>query len=292
MNELGSTGRQSTGSARGTWPAADAAAARPGSPYPAPRMAPDGRPGPVYAGPRGPVEQYGRPYAPPNAGAPYGGPHRRPYAPHPGRAPEPGSPHAGWPHAGTPHMGPQGPGSPYAGPPYAGSPHAGTPHAGPHGRMPHAGAPGAGARQPGPQHPVPPGGADPGSGSALPTGDRRPGASGASARPRRGRVGRWIGMAVVVAALGGVGWYVTFGAPSPVTAAVGDCVAQTGENDVAVVGCGEPSARFRVAGRVENKTMIEASLFACSDFPDAGSSFWQGVQDKPGTVLCLAPLHP
>lgn len=110
-------------------------------------------------------------------------------------------------------------------------------------------------------------------------------------RPRR-RVGRWIGLAVVLAALGGVAWYVTVGAASPVTAAVGDCVAQTGENDVKVVGCGELSARFRVAGKVEDKTMIAAGLFACSDFPGATSSFWQGVEGKPGTVLCLAPLHP
>ncbi len=102
----------------------------------------------------------------------------------------------------------------------------------------------------------------------------------------------WIAAAVVVAALGGVGWYVTVGAPSPVTAAVGDCVAQTGENDVKVVGCGEPSAQFRVAGKVEDKTMIAASLFACSDFPDATSSYWQGVEGKPGTVLCLAPVKP
>jgi uracil-DNA glycosylase len=97
-------------------------------------------------------------------------------------------------------------------------------------------------------------------------------------------------VAVVVAALGGAGWYLTVGAPAPVTAAVGECVTQSGENDVQVVPCGDPSAQFTVAGKVENKTMIAASLFACSDFPDATSSFWQGVEGKPGTVLCLAPL--
>jgi hypothetical protein len=36
--------------------------------------------------------------------------------------------------------------------------------------------------------------------------------------------------------------------------------------------------------------MIDAGLFACSDFPDATSSFWQGVEGQPGTVLCLVPV--
>jgi hypothetical protein len=107
---------------------------------------------------------------------------------------------------------------------------------------------------------------------------------------RRGRLGSLIGVAVVAAALGGVGWYVTVGAPAPVTAAAGECVTQAGENDVQVLPCGDPSAQFTVAGKVEDKTMIAASLFACSDFPDATSSFWQGVEGKPGTVLCLAPI--
>jgi hypothetical protein len=109
---------------------------------------------------------------------------------------------------------------------------------------------------------------------------------------KRGKLGKVIGTLVVVAALGGVGWVVASGGTAPVTAAAGDCVKQTGENDVAVVACGDPSAQFKVAGKLENKTVIDASLFACADFPEATSSYWQGVEGKPGTVLCLAPVTP
>jgi hypothetical protein len=109
---------------------------------------------------------------------------------------------------------------------------------------------------------------------------------------KRGKAGKVIGLLVVAAALGGVGWVVVNGSQTPVAAAVGDCVTQTGTDDIAIVGCGEPSAQFKVAGKLENKTVIDASLFACSDFADATSSYWQGVQGKPGTVLCLAPIKP
>jgi hypothetical protein len=109
---------------------------------------------------------------------------------------------------------------------------------------------------------------------------------------KRGKAGRIIGVLVVAAALGGVGWVVATGSPQPVTAAVGECVTQTGTDALAVVGCGDPAAQFTVAGKLENKTAVDASLFACTDFPAATSSYWQGVEGKPGTVLCLAPLKP
>ncbi len=109
---------------------------------------------------------------------------------------------------------------------------------------------------------------------------------------KRGKAGKIIGILVVAAALGGVGWVLATGPQEPVTAAVGECVTQTGTDDIAVVGCSEPAAQFKVAGKLENKTVIDASLFACADFPDATSSYWQGVEGKPGTVLCLAPVKP
>jgi hypothetical protein len=109
---------------------------------------------------------------------------------------------------------------------------------------------------------------------------------------KKGKAGKVIGLLVVAAALGGVAWVVATGPQAPVTAAIGECVTQTGADDIAIVGCGDPSAQFKVAGKVENKTVIDASLFACSDFPDATSSYWQGVEGKPGTVLCLAPMKP
>ncbi|MCW2722031.1 MAG: hypothetical protein JWR81_5853, partial [Pseudonocardia sp.] len=87
-----------------------------------------------------------------------------------------------------------------------------------------------------------------------------------------------------------VGWVLLVGRPAPVDAAVGGCVTQTGQGQVGVVACGDPSAQFRVTGKLEDQTMIDSGLFACSDFPDATSSFWQGVEGQPGTVLCLVPV--
>ncbi|WP_232663443.1 LppU/SCO3897 family protein [Pseudonocardia sp. TRM90224] len=112
--------------------------------------------------------------------------------------------------------------------------------------------------------------------------------------PRVRRSKKWIGWVVallVLAGLGGAGyWFI--GRTAPAAAAVGDCVAERGTNDVAVVPCGDPSAAFRVVGRLEERTMIDASLFACTPFPDATSSYWQGKEGvgELGLVLCLAPV--
>ncbi|MEJ3654672.1 hypothetical protein WEH80_17025 [Actinomycetes bacterium KLBMP 9759] len=112
--------------------------------------------------------------------------------------------------------------------------------------------------------------------------------------PRVRRSKKWLGWVVallVLAGLGGAGyWFI--GRTAPAAAAVGDCVAERGTDDVAVVPCGDPSAAFRVVGRLEDRTMIDASLFACTPFPDATSSYWQGKQGvgELGLVLCLAPV--
>ena len=265
MNELGRTGQRNTdqgyramASERGAWQPVGGRPAAPG-PYAGPQQVGSQQVGPQQVGPQQVGPQQVGPGNPrvPGPRHPAGGPYVGPQQPQFGR-----------PQSGRPQMG-----QPQVGQPQVGQPQFGRPGA------PFAGAPA------GPGGPVP---------LRPPLGEvpAAPVTDGPPAPRRRGRVGRWIAAGVVVAALGGVGWYVTFGAPAPVSAAVGDCVAQTGENDVKVVGCGEPSAQFKVAGKVEDKTMIAASLFACSDFPNATSSFWQGVEGKPGTVLCLAPLHP
>ena len=263
MNEFGRTTRPTTDDDLRA-PASERRAWRPGPPPPDSRGAGEWQQAPGYPAPRYPRPQH---LGPQQGGPQQGGPQS--FGPRP----------AGPQHSGGPAAGPRP--QPFAQP---GSPYARQPVPGP--RRPEAG----------------PSQAPAGGGAGRPVrpafGNRPGGPSGPvdEAAPvpprRRGRVGRWIGLAVVLAALGGVGWYVTSGAPSPVTAAVGDCVTRTGGDQVAVVGCGAPSAQFRVAGQVQDKTMIAASLFACSAFPGVTSSFWQGEQDEPGTVLCLAPLHP
>ncbi len=93
---------------------------------------------------------------------------------------------------------------------------------------------------------------------------------------------------VIFAGLGAGGWYL--GRSEPTNAAVGDCVTPVGADDVSVVGCKDPTAQFVVEGRLEDRTMIDAGLFACAAFPRTTSAFWQGERGATGVVLCLAPV--
>lgn len=75
----------------------------------------------------------------------------------------------------------------------------------------------------------------------------------------------------------------------PASAAVGDCLARSGDEDVTVVGCGDQQAAFRIVGRVEDRTRIQAGLTACSPFEGTTDVYWQGpdgVAEK-GLALCL-----
>jgi hypothetical protein len=92
---------------------------------------------------------------------------------------------------------------------------------------------------------------------------------------------------VVIGGLAAVGTYLNRDAASK--AKVGDCVQQQGSNDLKVVKCDDANADYKVVGRVENKTQVEAGLSACDAFPDAESAYWEGEQGKKGLVLCLAP---
>ena len=92
---------------------------------------------------------------------------------------------------------------------------------------------------------------------------------------------------VVIGALAAVGAYLNRDAASK--AKVGDCVQQSGSNDLKVVKCDDANADYKVVGRVDDKTQTEASLSACDPFPDAESAYWEGEQGKKGLVLCLAP---
>jgi len=93
----------------------------------------------------------------------------------------------------------------------------------------------------------------------------------------------WIAVLVILSGIGGAGWYATHTAPA--SAAVGDCMAQTGGNELAKVGCGDPSARFEVLAKLENKTMVDASLDACADVPKATSSYWEGKSGEVEKLL-------
>jgi len=118
-----------------------------------------------------------------------------------------------------------------------------------------------------------------------PSGVRQP-----AVPPAKSTTGAKIVMVIVLVLLfGGLGAAVYFVRQSdPGLAKVGDCVAQGSGDSISVVECSDPDADFTVVGRLENKTQIDAGLFACSDFDKATSSYWEGEQGEQGTVLCLA----
>jgi hypothetical protein len=111
------------------------------------------------------------------------------------------------------------------------------------------------------------------------------------ARPRRSKRRQLIVLTiflVLVVAFFGFVWLQT--RHSPATAKAGDCVRQTGANSVRVVACDDPSATFKVVGRVDNKTQVEADLSACDPYTAQGAEqyYWSGEPGKTGYVLCLA----
>jgi hypothetical protein len=113
-------------------------------------------------------------------------------------------------------------------------------------------------------------------------------APGKVANPkRRQRIVGLVTIAVVLALLGGVLLATRHNAS---TAKVGDCMKQTGTDSLQVVKCDDPKASFKVVGKVENKTQVQAQFSACDPFEaqKPESVYWEGESGKTGYVLCLA----
>lgn len=71
---------------------------------------------------------------------------------------------------------------------------------------------------------------------------------------------------------------------------VGDCVQQTGADDVKVVDCTSADAQYSVLGIVEKQSQISARMGACKAFPETTSVYWEGRNTGNGTVYCLKKL--
>jgi hypothetical protein len=81
-------------------------------------------------------------------------------------------------------------------------------------------------------------------------------------------------------------------------AKVGDCLAgQTMDSttaqdvsDVRIVSCTASDAKYKVVGKVPNKTEVQfnADDHICDAYPTAVSALWQGRAGGVGSVLCLA----
>lgn len=112
-----------------------------------------------------------------------------------------------------------------------------------------------------------------------------------TAQPRRGKrrqVVVLVVLLVLAAGCFGAAWFFTRSAAT--NANVGDCVKQTGSDSLSIVKCDDPSAAFKVVGRVDGKTQVEATLDACEPYVSAGATqvYWQGKEGETGLVLCLA----
>lgn len=110
---------------------------------------------------------------------------------------------------------------------------------------------------------------------------------------RRGLITLGV-LVVVIAVVAVIAAYVR--KSEAASAKVGDCMEQTGTNSLKIIKCTDANAKYIVVGRVENKTQIDASIGACSDFDDKNvvSSYWEGKDgvDEKGMVLCLADHKP
>jgi hypothetical protein len=103
---------------------------------------------------------------------------------------------------------------------------------------------------------------------------------------------RIIGLVIGFAIVAGVGYGYKLVKGDPDTAGVGECLAGASADDLKVVKCDDPTAKYKVAGKVEDKTEAEFSASdnnICSAFPNVESGYWKGERGKKGYVLCLAP---
>jgi hypothetical protein len=112
--------------------------------------------------------------------------------------------------------------------------------------------------------------------------------SGSTAQPRstrRGTVIAYLFLAAFGVGIIAMGYYLWQGDAS--RASAGSCVKSSGD-DVTVVDCGGSDAEFKVLGRVEDKTQIEAGITACGDFDATEQTYWESSGGDTGFVLCLA----
>jgi hypothetical protein len=86
---------------------------------------------------------------------------------------------------------------------------------------------------------------------------------------------------------------------SAANATVGSCIAGDTVNgtstqkvkSVTVVDCGAKDAKYKVVGKVDNKTETDLTLDTdnklCAAYPSAEVALWAGVGSGKGSVLCM-----
>jgi hypothetical protein len=106
------------------------------------------------------------------------------------------------------------------------------------------------------------------------------------ASSRRAKVIAYLFLVVFGGGLLTMGYFLWKADPS--RAVAGSCVKHDGGDQVSVVGCDNPDAEFKVLGRVEDRTQVQASISACGDYEGTEQTYWESSDGDTGYVLCLA----
>jgi hypothetical protein len=169
------------------------------------------------------------------------------------------------------------PGPPGSDPhPHGGNPQSGQPPYPPQGQQPYPPQ----GQQPGypPQGPPPPGGFPPPAGSQF---GQQPAKSGAP---------KWLipvigGVVLVVAVVVLAALFL-----GSTKAEAGDCLRQSGSEELEIVDCDSDEAQFRVIGIQDGQQTQDEYLAdpeTCVDFPESVQSFWVEDSDGRGDVYCV-----
>ena len=115
----------------------------------------------------------------------------------------------------------------------------------------------------------------------------QPGPPVPPAKPKRRFTGLIV-LIVLVVVIGGLAWF--FNRDAALNANIGDCLHQTGPNELKIVKCDSADANFTVLGKVSGKEQIESTISitsVCDQWKDTTTTYWQGKQGEKGDVLCL-----
>ncbi|GAA0733261.1 hypothetical protein Drose_20905 [Dactylosporangium roseum] len=107
------------------------------------------------------------------------------------------------------------------------------------------------------------------------------------AAKRRSPIGVIILVVVAVAVIAGI-WYAN--RDQAMNAKAGDCLQQTGKDELKIVDCASADAQYTVLGKVGGKERIESTVSVtkvCDQWPETTATFWQGKEGEKGDVLCL-----
>jgi hypothetical protein len=120
---------------------------------------------------------------------------------------------------------------------------------------------------------------------------------------KRGRARIIVGVVALVVVAGVVIAGVISSRSNPSNAKVGDCLkgsevtstAAQDAGDVKIVDCTSADAKFKVVGKVDNKTKAQFTTddTICQPYVQAGATtaLWGGKSGSTGFVLCLGPVR-